>query len=205
MNHEETAKIVNALFEKLISINPAYRACWKTDEDLSAAKKEWVLAFIENNLTSFEKLKNGLKETRKSTSPFIPSPGQFIAWCKVKPEDINAPSLDLAYDEACRLSHPCETNKNWSHKAVRYAANKTGSHFLRTESISRSKPVFQKNYEEAIEMLLDGKTIDCIEHKKDEHTTNPTVFEVFETIKTPQEAFSAIRRMIGGNYESIKS
>lgn len=87
MDDNRTIDIVNALFERIVAINPAFRQAWPTEHEFKMTKKEWVIAFIEAKLSDVEQIKRGLSEMRLSTSPFIPSPGQFIQWCRpIKPQ-----------------------------------------------------------------------------------------------------------------------
>lgn len=161
---KKTAAVVNALFEKIIRVKPAFRQGWPTETEFQLAKREWVSAFQRANISSLERVARGFEKLVDAPSSFIPSPGEFLALCKTNPEDIKAPPLDQAYNEACQKSHPCYgKEKNWSHEAVRYAASKSGSYFLRTEPVSKSKPVFEKHYEQACEDFASGRIMAQIE------------------------------------------
>ncbi|EML9627078.1 Replication protein P, partial [Klebsiella pneumoniae] len=39
-------------------------------------------AFIENGITTVEQINAGMRVARKQEKPFMPSPGQFVAWCR---------------------------------------------------------------------------------------------------------------------------
>ncbi|CCJ84770.1 DNA replication protein [Cronobacter dublinensis 582] len=54
----------------------------RTEADEAAAKQQWIIAFAENGITRREQLAAGMKRARASLSPFWPSPGQFIDWCR---------------------------------------------------------------------------------------------------------------------------
>lgn len=41
-----------------------------------------MLAFLENGITTMEQVNAGMRHARASESPFWPSHGQFIKWCK---------------------------------------------------------------------------------------------------------------------------
>lgn len=49
---------------------------------MNQAKAEWFKGLIENNITSDLQIDAGLAKARTHNSPFLPSIGQFIAWCK---------------------------------------------------------------------------------------------------------------------------
>lgn len=79
----DAEKLVDALFRQLKQVFPAAsQTNLRSEADESAAKKQWIAAFAENGIRSREQLSAGMKHARASESPFWPSPGQFIAWCK---------------------------------------------------------------------------------------------------------------------------
>ncbi len=87
MEENKTVDIVNTLFERVIAINPAFKQAWPTEYEFKLTKKEWITAFMDAKLSDIEQIKRGLSVMRMSASPFIPSPGQFIEWCRpVKPQ-----------------------------------------------------------------------------------------------------------------------
>ncbi|EOU9527871.1 replication protein P [Cronobacter dublinensis] len=79
----EAERLVDALFRQLKQVFPASAATnLRTEADEAAAKQQWIIAFAENRITRREQLAAGMKRARASLSPFWPSPGQFIAWCR---------------------------------------------------------------------------------------------------------------------------
>ncbi|ARZ01776.1 DNA replication protein [Yersinia ruckeri] len=79
----EAEKLVDALFRQLKQVFPAAgQTNLKSESDESAAKKQWIAAFAEGGIRSREQVSAGMQRARASASPFLPSPGQFIAWCK---------------------------------------------------------------------------------------------------------------------------
>ncbi|MBH3127112.1 DNA replication protein [Serratia marcescens] len=79
----EAEKLVDSLFRSLKQVFPAStQTNLRSESDESAAKKQWIAAFAENGIRSREQLSAGMQHARASESPFWPSPGQFIAWCK---------------------------------------------------------------------------------------------------------------------------
>ena len=90
---EQNYKIVNKLFKTFVTIFPAFRQAWNTQNDFEAAKREWMKAFKLANLTDIEKIKRGVDKYRLAPTPFVPSPGQFIAMCDEFPKN----------EERCRI------------------------------------------------------------------------------------------------------
>lgn len=165
------------------------------------AKREWTKTFMQCGISK-ERVQRGIKRLRTNGVIYSTiTPGEFLELCAIAPEDINAPSVDDAYLEACRNSHPSEVNKTWSHKAVRHAAHKTGSHFLRSESKSITLPQFKENYLESCQMYFDGRILDQLENDKPQlrrelEETKKTLSEGFEHLNSPKKALSALKDML---------
>lgn len=176
-----TVEIVNQLFQRLLAINPAFKQAWPTEEEFKATKKEWVLAFQEANINTIEHLKKGLAKVRLNPSPFIPSPGEFIAMCKPEPEDVGAPSIDKAYREACEKSHPSYgSEKNWTHEAIEYAWRKTRAWELRENSHKESvKNSFKDYYREGVELCINGRNLMQVEDKGQDTAENRRKYQVY--------------------------
>lgn len=79
----EAERLVDALFRQLKQIFPASNQTnLRTDAEEKTAKRQWIAAFSENGIRTREQLSAGVRNARSSESPFWPSPGQFIKWCK---------------------------------------------------------------------------------------------------------------------------
>lgn len=79
----DAEKLVDMLFENLMQVFPAStQTNLRTGDDIRVAKQQWIAAFAESGITSREQLSAGMQKARSSQSPFWPSPGQFISWCR---------------------------------------------------------------------------------------------------------------------------
>ncbi|WP_159282179.1 replication protein P [Rahnella variigena] len=79
---EQAIKLFNELFRQLTAAFPAAMANIKSQEDLNELRRQWVLAFSENGINNVFQVNAGMAIARKQETPYLPSPGQFIAWCK---------------------------------------------------------------------------------------------------------------------------
>lgn len=60
---------------------------------MAEAKRQWTAGLVQNGMTDIDAIKGGLRVARRSESPFLPSVGQFVAWCKrAKTEALQIPS-----------------------------------------------------------------------------------------------------------------
>ena len=93
---------INWLFEELAGTFPAWKSAFDSQQSITTAKRIWFEALSENKIKRSE-IEQGLRMARKSTNPFLPSVGQFIAWCKVIDyETLGLPSLEQLLK---RLNH----------------------------------------------------------------------------------------------------
>lgn len=81
--NSDAERLVDALFMQLKQIFPAAtQTNLRSDADERVAKQQWIAAFSENGIRTSKQLSAGMQKARSSQSPFWPSPGQFISWCR---------------------------------------------------------------------------------------------------------------------------
>lgn len=76
---ENSAQMINDVMKVMMSVKPAWRTSFKTEDEINGYKKELCHALIKDNI-SFEQINSALDRVRKCPSPFMPSVGQFIEW-----------------------------------------------------------------------------------------------------------------------------
>lgn len=78
---QQVAQIINGLFVQLAAAFPASLVN-RSQEDVDEIRRQWVLAFKENGISTMEQVEAGMRMVRRQERPFLPSPGQFIKWCR---------------------------------------------------------------------------------------------------------------------------
>lgn len=78
----QAAQVFNEVFRQLQVIFPAAVANLKGQSDLNEFRRQWLLAFVENGITTIAQVGAGMTLARQRETPWIPSPGQFVAWCR---------------------------------------------------------------------------------------------------------------------------
>ncbi|MEQ9910962.1 replication protein P [Pectobacterium polaris] len=102
---EQAAQIFNELFRQLKATFPALMSSIKDQNDLNELRRQWVLAFVENGITSIDQVNAGMKIARQQSTPFLPSPGQFIDWCRMgEISKYGLPDSDELYDMVMKYS-----------------------------------------------------------------------------------------------------
>lgn len=79
---DQTAGVFNELFSQLRVAFPAAMAGFREQTEFNELRRQWALAFRENGITTMEQVAAGMRVARRQEKPFLPSPGQFVAWCK---------------------------------------------------------------------------------------------------------------------------
>ncbi|HGV7801024.1 phage replication protein [Escherichia coli] len=78
---QQVAQIINGVFSQLLATFPVSLAN-RDQNELNEIRRQWVMAFRENGITTMEQVNAGMRVARRQERPFLPSPGQFVAWCK---------------------------------------------------------------------------------------------------------------------------
>ena len=159
----QTAEVVEKIFRQLKAIFPAWKTAWPDEKALGSAQRSWTKGFMDAGICDIHQVEFGIKQCRKSGSPFAPSIGQFIQWCTPGPEACGMPTAADAWMEALMGTA--------SHEAVRIAANATGLFDLRSakQEDKAMRARFERNYEIVLRRAqanqqLDGKILTGIGH-----------------------------------------
>ena len=159
----QTAEVVEKIFRQLKAIFPAWKTAWPDEKALGSAQRSWTKGFMDAGICDIHQVEFGIKQCRKSGSPFAPSIGQFVQWCTPGPEAYGMPTAADAWLEALMGTA--------SHEAVRIAANATGLFDLRSakQEDKAMRARFERNYEIVLRRAqanqpIDGKILAGIGH-----------------------------------------
>lgn len=92
---QQTAEIFNTLFSALRAAFPASVNTFNDQNAFDELRRQWLLAFRENGINTMEQVNAGLRVARRQERPFLPSPGQFIAWCREGRSALGISSADV--------------------------------------------------------------------------------------------------------------
>lgn len=81
---EQVAVIFNSLFAQLRAAFPAAVATIRTQAEFDEIRRQWLLALGEAGITQMSQVDAGMRVARRQEKPFLPSPGQFVAWCRAE-------------------------------------------------------------------------------------------------------------------------
>lgn len=120
----EAERLIDRLFLRLKQAFPASSAMFRDPLVEQETKRQWLIVLSENGVTSREQIAAGIKKAFTMNSPYWPSIGQFMAWCREgELQECGLPSVDELEREVDRynaekhfLSYP--TQHNWPSAAV---------------------------------------------------------------------------------------
>ena len=146
MNIEQ---LFDELFLKLQAIFPAWKTSYTNQQSIDLVKREWVAGFVENGVNTTEQIKLGLSVARQHNSPFMPSCGQFISWCRPTPKQLGLLDTRRAYNSMFN-------NMNEPDDITKAARKEVGSYNLSNWSESKSYPIFEKVYNRLVSELVNN-------------------------------------------------
>lgn len=113
---EFAKRVIDKVFRELAVIFPAWKHNWKTQQEIDGAKKQWIKAFVENDINTMEQISAGFQIARKADTDFLPSCGKFISWCKPSPETMGWPSAESCLRECVKFRN---NQKLFTNKPIR--------------------------------------------------------------------------------------
>jgi hypothetical protein len=98
------------------------------------------------------------------SSEFLPTVSAVVKACQSGVDLFGLPNTRQAYFEACRAASP-KSAQQWSHEAVYYAGRASDWFVLANEPESVAYPVFEYNYQQMCQRVMQGEKL-CIEQPK---------------------------------------
>lgn len=125
----------------------------------SQARQEWLKGLIENGITSDLQINAGLSKCRAHNSPYLPSIGQFIEWCRVAAQDAQGlPSESEAMSAVVReLGRPKEL-RQWGnhHPSVFMAYSQRQSYDWKNYNYTDLKKAFSETWDQIKKIANTG-------------------------------------------------
>ncbi len=159
----ETAEVINWLFTELRGSFSAFKQAWPTHEEYRCAKKVWLKAFMLAGINKVEQIQHGLNKCYLLEKPFVPSPGEFIAWCNPSPTDMGLPILEKAYDISIQMNVQFSTFKpdcNKAHSVIRHVIEQIGATQYRSMVSADSFKAFERYYAIACKQFMNGELVE---------------------------------------------
>ncbi len=194
-----SVNIVNRLFVFFEAICRGFEKQYRDQQaKLNLEKIQWARGFMDSGINRIEQIEYGIKKCRIESPINTPTLGQFLKWCMPSPEELKIPSLEHAYEEACRNSHPANKEPNWSHQAVYHAWSMCDPYELTNSPKNQTFPIFERNYEITVKLIMRGEPMKeipiALTHSQGAENT---IAKGFEHCTSYGSARAEIARMLG--------
>ena len=90
--------LIDSIFDGVMGAYPAWRHAWRDQEELERAKISWLITIMEAEINDISDINRGMAKCRADRSAFVPSAGQFIAWC-IDKDNYDLPLCSLCGSE----------------------------------------------------------------------------------------------------------
>lgn len=151
------------MFRSLKAIFPAWLSAIRDPEVEAQARAEWLKGLIENGINSDSQINAGLAKCRAHNSPFLPSIGQFVTWCK----EAAGSMVNLPSESEARLAMIRELSRSpdiraWEqyHPAVRWAYTQKQSSDWKLLSNKDLSAAFHEIWIIALKMARENYSFD---------------------------------------------
>ncbi|MBN6711440.1 replication protein P [Haemophilus haemoglobinophilus] len=195
---EQVAKYVDRLFVRLKAIFPGWKAAFSSDAEYEEAKAAWLQALVNNGITKAELFKRGLQLAERSESPFLPSVGQFISWCKSgnEFEELGLPTPETLLQRYQAFRASCEEPENYPWQSA--------AEFHLVSQLKRA--IYQENLDHEKSLKKARSLIKSMAKylKEGGQLAEPTAKKLTapkEQVLSPEEcakAFAEIRKQLSG-------
>lgn len=108
---EQVAVIFNSLFAQLRAAFPAAVSTIRNQAEFDEIRRQWLLALGEAGIVEVRQVDAGMRVARRQEKPFLPSPGQFVAWCRA--EESAAVGLPDQNELVALVYQYCRTRGNY--------------------------------------------------------------------------------------------
>lgn len=147
---QQAASLFNAVFDQLRASFPASSGSFKNQSDIDTFRQQWVKSFIENGITTTQQIEAGMRHARQQESPFMPSPGKFVAWCKD-----SSTVLGITLADAMAEFHRYNRDRGMYQSPEKFAWSKPVMYWIVTDA---RRAMYQRQMSEAeVETFINRK------------------------------------------------
>ena len=155
---------INELMTALAGMFPAWKQAVSTKLEADAVRQQWYTALTENNITPDE-LRAGLERARRESTPWLPSCGQFLSWCR--------PVKSLTVNQAWQKASQQVVSQEWDNPQVFEAAQRTGEYEIKRNPTVQCQKLFADHYKDVLEETRLGSRFRLPEPKQENYALLP--------------------------------
>ena len=155
-------KLVNYVFAKF------YTCCRGTDTIFADEKRklaettQWYAMFTKLALTTVGQIQKAIDRLERHSYPNPPQLGEFLKWNEPSFEDFGLLTKEQAFNRSSELMREGELKdlSETQNKILKHVIRESDSFFLKNNPMSKTQPVFYRNYDIAIRDFMAGNLKD---------------------------------------------
>lgn len=192
-------KLVEYVFAKFYLLCRGMDALYADGKRLQAEKTQWQVTFTREGYTGIEHIRKALLRLEKHRYPNPPQLGEFLAWNESTPEEQGFLTKEHAFNrsgEYLRDGYLKDLSPE-QNLLIHLAVKESDRFFLRNNPVSKTQPVFCRNYEIIVRNFLDGKIQDVPKGLEDK--AREAGIENFSSLRGYEQCMPEIRKIVGMN------
>lgn len=194
------AEIVNKLFALFYANCRGFEKQYHDSKRLNLEKTEWMRAFMDLGYKTLNDIQLGIKRLRLESPINTPTIAQFAKWCQPTTEDLGLLSKEDAYNRSAEIMRgivPEDLSEDQLN-IILHAIRQSDRHFLRNNAMSKTQPVFYRNYEIAVKQFMEGKFADIPQGIECREEPQKSVeLKDFTHLRVYEANISALKSMLG--------
>lgn len=204
--NSEVMKLVDCVFAKFFIICRGAHLFFNDPKKLLTEKGIWFNAFERRGYKTMHDIRFALIKLDEHQYPSPPQIGEFLKWNEPPADDMGLLTADQAFNRSAehirdgKLQDLSDDQNMLIERTVKYSDR----YFLRNNPESKTRPVFNRNYEIALKQFRNGECTDIpkaitddrsgtLEFKKQQNF----VLDEFKHLDSYEKAMPAIKRMLG--------
>ena len=202
-----SAKLVEYVFAKFYVLCRGTDALFADEKRLRAEKTQWQASFTREKYHCVDHIRKALLKLERHKYPNPPQLGEFLSWNESSPDDLGLLSKEQAFNRSAEFIRDGSMKglSDDQNMLIGLAVKESDRYFMRNNPISKTQPVFQRNYELIVKNYLDGKIEPIPKGLEDKHEETQElqkqeeIKKDFDNFKGYEQCMPEIRKMLGMN------
>lgn len=200
-------KLVEYVFAKFYIHCRGTDTLFADEKRKQAEKTQWQSIFTREGYTSVDHIRKAILKLERHRFPNPPQIGEFLAWNEATPDDLGLLTKEQAFNRSGEFIREGKLNdlSEDQNMLLEHAIRESDRYFMRNNPMSKTQPVFYRNYEIALRDFMNGKLKSIpkgLEDKSEETKEIAKQQEVkkgFSHLKGYEQCMPEIRRILGMN------
>ena len=203
--NEFSARLVEFVFAQFYLLCRGSDVLFADESRLKAEKTLWCAAFTRDNLRHPDQIQRAMRSLERHKFHKPPQLGEFLSWNEPTLADYDFLPKEQAYNRAYQLMRDggIAGMSDDQLAVLEHAIRESDRHFLKTNHMNKTQPVFYRNYEIAVRDFMAGKLKSIakgIEDKSSETAEIEKQNEIkkgFENLKDYASNMNRMKEMLG--------